>query len=127
MSLGMPYRASGTERPAIWPPIAVLVISVATVVIFWAIAPPQARFDATDYRLIYRPVALKLLAGEGPVMENGVPALKTPPGYPLILAAVFATSRFVGLTDEIGIAALNLAMMPLSSVLVFILARRVLS
>lgn len=48
--------------------------------------------DSTDYHRYYEPVARNVVAGRG-LMFNGSLATEYPPGYPLLLAGVFAVSE----------------------------------
>src|SRR5438034_7812655 len=72
-----------------WLLTAVLLISVLIVSIFWMVLP--ARFRATentDYVYYYEPVARNILKGQGVVSSDGSPAIRYPPGYPLLLTSI---------------------------------------
>lgn len=52
--------------------------------------------DSSDYQTFYRPVAERVVGGQGITEPSGEPALRYPPGYSLLLAAPVALSKVTG-------------------------------
>jgi len=61
---------------------AVLALAIAT-----AAAPADVEIQSSDYQDFYRPVADRLVDGQGLTTSDGRPAVRYPPGYPVLLAA----------------------------------------
>ncbi|HEU0046907.1 MAG TPA: glycosyltransferase family 39 protein [Nitrososphaera sp.] len=57
--------------------------------------------ESTDYFLFYEPVAHNLIEGKGLVTSDGHPALRYPPGQPLILAGLMESARITGLPEAL--------------------------
>jgi len=77
--------------------IFIFLVVISIVLLFWTILPGGwSEQGASDYRSFYKPVALNLLAGKGLVTNNGDPAVRYPPGFPLILAGLFGLSEWTG-------------------------------
>jgi hypothetical protein len=106
--------------------ICLLLATIGAIIIFWALAPGGwSDRDATDYQAFYRPVARNLLAGRGLVTEKGEPAVRYPPGYPLILAGLFWLSDRTGIGERYWVQGFTLLAMGLSCVFLYEIARRV--
>ena len=73
----------------------------------------------------YEPVARNILAGRGLVTPDGGPALRYPPGYPLLLAGIFGLSHLLDIPEETGLSAFVLLCTGLTSVFVYLLAQSV--
>jgi 4-amino-4-deoxy-L-arabinose transferase-like glycosyltransferase len=73
----------------------------------------------------YEPVARNILAGHGVITSNGTPALRYPPGYPLLLAGIFGLSHLSHIAEETMLAAFILLATGLSAVFIYLLARSV--
>ena len=58
--------------------------------------------ESSDYQTFYRPVASAILAGEG-VRLNGAPALRCPPGYPVLLSGVVGLPNVTGLSEGLAL------------------------
>ena len=56
--------------------------------------------ESSDYQTFYRPVASAILAGQG-IRLNGAPALRYPPGYPVLLSGVVGLANVTGLSEEL--------------------------
>src|SRR6266851_8336512 len=114
-------------RETPWLVTAILLISVLIVSIFWIVLP--ARFRATentDYVYYYEPVAHNILRGDGVVgLDGTTPAIRYPPGYPLLLAAIFLLSRLLKISEGTGLSMFALLCTGLASVFIFQLARSV--
>lgn len=99
--------------------------------LFWAALTPDFRSAQTgryitfDYVNYYKPVADNLLAGRGLVLDNGMPAVLYPPGYPLLVAATVGAARLLRLPEEWGMAGFTLLCMACGSALIYRLARSV--
>ncbi|MBU4457082.1 MAG: glycosyltransferase family 39 protein, partial [Nanoarchaeota archaeon] len=101
-------------------------MSMIITFLFWALLPdnfPQS--DSSDYPNYYEPVARRILSGAGVVRQDGTPAITYPPGYPILLAGVFAMARFWGLPENLVHSGFILLCMGLSSMFVFLLAQKI--
>ncbi len=106
--------------------LVVFTVSVGLTLLFWAVLPAQYRHnESTDYDHFYEPVARRLLSGEGMAEADGAPALRYPPGYPVVLAGVFGAVRGLRIPEAVALSAMTLLCMGLSSVFVFFVARSV--
>jgi hypothetical protein len=75
-----------------WPVVLVFLASILSTFCFWAILPPQLGINEnSDYTSFYEPVARNILAGHGLVTSHGIPAVRYPPGYPILLAGIFGS------------------------------------
>lgn len=95
-------------------------MSVLVVSIFWLVVP--ARFRATentDYAYYYGPVAHNILKGAGAVSSDGTAAIRYPPGYPLLLTAVFFLSRQLRISEATGVSVFSILCFGLASVFIF--------
>jgi hypothetical protein len=107
------------------PALTVFVTSIVVTLFFWLILPTAFKGnDSSDYTDFYEPVARNILAGRGVVL-GGEPALRTPPGYPLVLASLFALADLLELNEAILLSAFNLLTIGFASVLVHRLARSI--
>ena len=103
---------------------AVFGAAVLVTLVFRAVLPAGYRVNEnSDYIALYSPVAHNILAGRGITIGTGVPAVMTPPGYPLILAGVLGLSGVLRLPEGVGILALACLAMGVCSVLVYVVAR----
>jgi 4-amino-4-deoxy-L-arabinose transferase-like glycosyltransferase len=100
--------------------IAAVLITVAV----WIVLPDSFRVNrSTDYTRFYEPYARELLQGGMYRDANGQVYTRYPPGYPLILAGVFALSDAVNVPEDVLINGFILLCVGLSVVLVFAIAR----
>jgi len=107
-----------------WAYAAVFAAAVLVTLVFRAVLPAGYRVNEnSDYIALYSPVAHNILAGRGITIGMGVPAIGTPPGYPLILAGVVGLSGVLRLPEGVGILALACLAMGVCSVLVYVVAR----
>jgi hypothetical protein len=103
--------------------LGVFALSVLVTAAFWVALPQSWRSnESTDYLYFYEPVAQRLLLGQGITLPNGAPATRYPPGYPLLLAAVFGLARLLSLPQSAALAGFILLCTGLSSALLFRLA-----
>jgi len=71
-------------------------------VLFIGFLPDRlAHNESTDYSRFYRPVAENLVTGEGLVTADGRPAVRYPPGYPLILAGLLEVARVTEIRETL--------------------------
>jgi 4-amino-4-deoxy-L-arabinose transferase-like glycosyltransferase len=93
------------------------------------VAPESLRPNEgyNDYEVFYRPVAENLIEGKGYVNDRGVPELHNPPGYPLILAGVFAAARLIGISQSTALTWSTVLTVAGCAVLIFLIAREFMS
>jgi 4-amino-4-deoxy-L-arabinose transferase-like glycosyltransferase len=78
--------------------------------------------ESSDYHGTYAPVARRILQGRGPVLEDGTPLTRYPPGYPFLLAGAFAASEAIGVDEEWALTLLHIASFALAALLLFEIA-----
>jgi hypothetical protein len=78
--------------------------------------------ESSDYHGTYAPVARRILQGRGPVLEDGTPLTRYPPGYPFLLAGAFAASEAIGVDEERALTLLHIASFALAALLLFEIA-----
>lgn len=126
-------RGGWRTRIVLWRPAlaasAVFVVAVFVLGAFLAVAPQSLRPNESynDYEVFYRPVAENLIEGKGYVNDQGVPELHNPPGYPLILAAVFVVARTLGVSQSTALTWSTVLTVACCAVLIFLIAREFLS
>lgn len=110
-------------KPTILLCLLLIIISITVNILFFLVLPDGLRINqSVDYRNYYEPVARNLLAGKGLTLTDGAAAIGYTPGYPIILACLFAASEFLGISEEIIIKVFILICMAITSVFVFLLA-----
>ncbi|NOT56346.1 MAG: hypothetical protein HOP18_17245 [Deltaproteobacteria bacterium] len=106
--------------------IVVFFATVAVVLLFWAVVPGGwTAAGATDYQRYYLPVAQNLSAGRGLVALDGEPAIRYPPGFPLLLTGLLQTARWTGTSVELWIQGFTLLAMGGAAVVLYFLARMI--
>lgn len=111
------------ESP-VWLTWAVGVLAVGVILLFWAVLPAALRLDeGSDYSAFYEPVARRLLAGHGLTTTEGSLGVRYPPGYPLVLAALFGLAAILHLPEAWVAGAFVLLCMGFTAGLVYALAR----
>lgn len=109
-----------------WPIAAVFATSILVTVLFWTILPATVQINESgDFSTFYEPVARNILAGRGFTLPDGTPAIRYPPGYPLLLAAIFWFSHFLRISEQTALSIFTLLGMGLASVFIFVLGQRV--
>jgi hypothetical protein len=99
------------------------LIALGSHVVFIRFLPaPWQPNKGSDYRVFYEPVAQQLAAGRGFYLPSGKPALKYPPGIPLVYGATFWLADHAGVKHQTGMAALQALLAILSGMLVTALA-----
>ena len=104
----------------------VFLAAAFCVALFRAVLPSRTLAsnleENSDYRGSYAPVARRIMQGRGPVLEDGTPLLRYPPGYSFALAGAFAASEAVGVSEERGLVLLQVASFALAALLLFEIA-----
>ena len=104
--------------------LAVFTTSILVTILFWMSLPDSFQINEnSDYVAFYEPVAHNILEGHGFTLANGTPAIRYPPGYPLLLAGLLEFSNLLNIPAETVLSISILLSMGLTSVFVFILAR----
>lgn len=75
---------------------------LAHVVFIRFLPTPWEAGRSADFRTYYGPVAKRLAAGKGLSLPSGKPAVRYPPGIPLIYGATFWTAEKFGISDASG-------------------------
>ena len=116
-------------RPAVpegprWAPAAVFVGAVIVLSALLVLIPDSVRpNESTDYSGYYRPVAENVLDGEGLKDIEGDPATRYPPGYPLVLTAVFAGADLVGVSHETAVSVFKILALAATCLVLFLITR----
>lgn len=79
--------------------------------------------NSGDYGWYYRPVAERLVDGDGLTGADGEAAVRYPPGYPLLLAAAIGAGRVVGVGSATSAVAASLVLAVGCGVLLASIAR----
>jgi 4-amino-4-deoxy-L-arabinose transferase-like glycosyltransferase len=113
----------GTRR-GISPVVIIFLASALVTIVFWRVIPERFRLnEQSDYFASYEPAARNIMAGHGLSLGGQAPITAFPPGYPLILAGIFSTSRWLGVSEEVSLSAFAVICMALVSMFVFLLTR----
>jgi len=100
--------------------LAIFLATVGVVLLFWLVLPGGwSEWDAADYQSFYKPVAYNLLLGKGLITNDGNPAVRYPPGFPLILTALFCLSQWTGTPERWWLQGFTLFAMGLTCVLLY--------
>ena len=106
--------------------VRAMLMPVLAALAFWLVLPAAYRAnEATDYETFYRPVAYHLITGQGFTVPGGWPALRAPPGYPVILAGVLRVGTALDVPESISLSLLTLACIALSSLFLYLMAKDV--
>lgn len=108
-----------------WSPIAIFASSVLVTVVFWAVLPGTLRVTMdTDYAGFYAPVARNIAAGNGITQGDGSPAIRYPPGYPLLLSGAFWVSDHTRIPESWAVSTLTLLCVGLAATSLFLVVRQ---
>ncbi len=100
-----------------------VALSLASHVVFLRFLPsPWQQNESADYRVFYEPVARQLASGHGFYLPSGKPALKYPPGIPIMYGAAFWLSDRIGVSHEFSLRALQGLLTIVASALVAIIS-----
>jgi len=107
--------------------LVLLFVGQLVVLIAFRLALPAdlAANESTDFTLFYGPVAEHLADGDGLEVVAGVPALRYPPGYPIVLAATFRVGDALGVPRSDVLVPFTLALTAVAGVLLHLVVRRV--
>lgn len=107
--------------------VALFLGQLLVLVVFRLMIPADlAVNESTDFRLFYQPVGERLADGGGlEVVAPGVPALRYPPGYPVVLAATFTVGDALGVDRDDVIMPMTLLLTSVAGVLLHLVTRRV--
>ena len=106
------------------PLLVVLILSALISVVFLKALPDRFRQnEETDYFFSYEPIARNFMAGQGLSRDGEHLATEYPPGYSLILAAIYSGSNLLGVSEDAALSAFAVICMALVSMFVFLLAR----
>lgn len=116
---------NGPERTGFWITAgAALLVQL----MFLAVLPESYRVNEnSDYVNFYRPVAEAMQRGAPWLTPDGEPALRYPPGYPLILAAVFGAAESLPGDRDVWLILSNVFWAMIGAALHYGVARRMLS
>lgn len=105
--------------------VIVFLMAVVMMGLFLIVLPERYQTNqSSDFTNFYEPVAHELLNGHGFQRPDGTPATRYPPGYPVILAGLFAFFGWVGLTKTTGLTLFSLLCMGVGALILFHLAKR---
>jgi 4-amino-4-deoxy-L-arabinose transferase-like glycosyltransferase len=117
--------APGEARPWVLS-VSVWVASIVITLLFWAVLPAKwQEEETTDYVAFYEPVAHALVEGRGLVRQDGSFATRYPPGYPALVAGVFAVAHGLHLPEKTVMTCFILMSFGFTSVLLYQLARAI--
>ncbi len=98
-------------------------LPVVIVLMLWGLSGRDWTADSNDdFNGFYDPVARNILAGKGLVTSDGSLAVRYPPGFPIILAAVYAFAEFTGAPEELCLIAFTLGSLGIATVLLYLIA-----
>lgn len=115
------------EHPVAAGAVGAFIVVVAAVLLFRALAPDHVGAnEASDVTTFHEPVAARLLDGEGLTTPEDEPAIRHPPGYPVLLAGAQAVVDPLG--GSIAAASTWVAVVSagLAASLLWLIAERVL-
>jgi 4-amino-4-deoxy-L-arabinose transferase-like glycosyltransferase len=105
---------------------AVIFVIALAVILGAQVVVPERFFqthDPPDYARFYRPVAYNILDGHGIVTDDGEVAVRYPPGYPLMLAAVYGLGDMLNIAEDTIVMAFIWLCSALVPVMIFYLGR----
>lgn len=104
--------------------MALLLVS-ATGLLFRAVLPEDlAENTASDVTSFHEPVARRLAGGDGLTTPDGQPALRHPPGYPVLLAGAQTVSSAAGGSDDDAATAVAVVCAGLAGALLWLIGER---
>lgn len=102
--------------------LILVIISWVVIIIFWNVLPSHLRAnESNDFQNFYKPVALRLLAGQGLTTPDGLPLLRYPPGYPVILATFLLVTQALHIPSSLVIPLFILVCVGLIVLLLYLL------
>jgi 4-amino-4-deoxy-L-arabinose transferase-like glycosyltransferase len=102
----------------------IMMVAALSHGLFWLILPESlVANQSADFRSFYEPVARRLLQGEGLTLPEGQLAVRYPPGYPILLAAVFGLAEATGVAENVVLSLFLLLCLGGTAVFIYLLAR----
>src|ERR1700682_2990888 len=127
LQLTTPVTQSTAARPRTILLLISAIIAILAHAIFLLLLPAAWRKNQSpDYAVYYEPVASQLVAGGGLFLASK-PALRYPPGIPMLYAATFLTSDRLGISRGIGLRILEGVFVIATGLLVAAVAMRFFS
>lgn len=106
------------------PLVTLFALALLVQLVFLQLLPAAYRVnESTDYLTFYEPVAESIRSGDGFQTPRGTPAVRYPPGYPVLLAGVFEAADVLGVSGDLAVRALIVGLTAGSAVLIFLLGR----
>ncbi|MFH1462559.1 MAG: glycosyltransferase family 39 protein [bacterium] len=103
---------------------ASFIVSLIFLVLLGNIGPSQHNIPGTDYLSFYEPVASNILQGDGITLKGEV-GLRYPPGYPVILAAIFGLSALLGIGKLSLVIVFNIVVTAGAACFLFLIAQSI--
>jgi 4-amino-4-deoxy-L-arabinose transferase-like glycosyltransferase len=111
-----------------WVIPAIFAFATVVMLLFWQLLPADLQAnESSDYTNVYEPVARNILAGRGIVDDEGQLATRYPPGFSLLLAAVYGLAQATGLAERVALDVFRLLCSGAAGLLVYGLARLIWS
>ena len=101
-----------------------ILCSSIFLLLFKSIGPSQHGIPGRDYFTDYEPTANSILQGKGIKLYGKLP-FNIAPGYPIILAGIFALAQFTGVDKLELITVFNVILTAISVVLLFLIAEKI--
>ena len=108
--------------------LLIFLLSILIVPIFNRVIPESLRPSIPrDYINFYAPVAQNLLDGNGLLNSVGNPAVRYPPGYPLILAGWVILAGWLGISTQAAVYNLSIICFSLTCVIIYWISKQIWS
>lgn len=102
----------------------IFIATILIILLFWLLLPSSYQTnESSDFLRHYEPVARNIISRVGLVTLDGSPATTYPPGYSLILAALFALSNALSVPEQLILSTFVTVAMGSTSILIYLLAR----
>jgi len=107
-------------------PFFVFLFSCLIFCVFILLLPAEFRQnESSDYKSFYAPVAMQILKGHGITYESGAPAIRYPPGFPLILAGLFGLAQVSGVSLDSAIVFFQVITMGFASLILYLISKEI--
>lgn len=105
--------------------VIIFLVSIITQTIFLCILVQSAHQlnQSSDYGKFYEPVAENIMKGRGIIDGRGNLAIRRPPGYPIILSAIFITADFLELDRITLIIVFNMMTTAVCCIVIFLITQ----
>jgi len=120
-------RMQASIHSMIHPKLSLVVVATALALVshlvFISFLPMQwQKNESADFRVFYEPVGRQWAMGHGFHLPSGKPALKYPPGIPIVYGATLWFSEKLDLSDQMGLRILQTVLSLATSLLVAAIA-----